>query len=148
MKLILLGTIAVAAGVLASNQLSQRPTRAIEQELIRLDKEWNEAEARRDVATLERIMSSDFQSIGEDGSVETRANVLDAFRSGDVRLESIEAGDYSVSVYDDVAWMTHRATLRGTYKGQDIGSTYRTTHLWIKEDGQWRVASSQKTAIR
>ena len=125
----------------------RRPSSAIEQELVKLDKEWNDAEVRADIAALDRILADDFIPIGVRGAVETKHAVLDDFKSGDTKLESISADDCRVRVYGNVAVMTHRATLKGQHKGQDISMTYRTTHVWVKQRGRWQVVVSQQTRI-
>lgn len=124
-----------------------KPNGGVEQELIRLDQVWNEAEVRGDTAALERLLSDDFVSVGLRGTIQARAEVLEDFRSGDAKLTSLVADDYRVRIYGETAVMTHRATLKGTYKGQDISNTYRTTHVWVKQHGRWQVVASQQTGL-
>ena len=119
----------------------------IEQELIRLDKEWNDAEVRCDLATLDRILADEFISTWLDGTLETKAKVLDDFKSGDVNFESMTCNDYPVRVYGDTVVMNHCTVLKGRYKSEDFGMTYRTPHVWLERDGRWQVVASQITRI-
>jgi ketosteroid isomerase-like protein len=119
----------------------------IEQEPIRLDREWNDAEVRCDLATLDCILADEFISTWLDGTLETKAKVLDDFRSGDVNFESIICDDYRVRVYGDTVVMNHRTVLKGQYKSEDFGMTYRTTVVWLKRDGRWQVVASQITRM-
>ncbi len=119
----------------------------IAEELINLDKEWNDAEVRGDTATLDRILADEVISTWLDGSVETKAEVLEAFESGDATFESMTCDDYVVRVYGDTAVMNHHATVKGQHKGQEFSITYRTTHVWARRGGQWRVIANQLTRI-
>jgi ketosteroid isomerase-like protein len=59
--------------------------------------------------------------------------------SKDVNFESMTCDDYRVRVYGNTAVMNHRTVLKGRYKGEDFGMTYRTTHVWHKRGGRWQV---------
>jgi hypothetical protein len=124
---------------------------ALEQELIDLDRQWNDAEARpkgeRDVALLDRILVPEFISISEEGEVETKDAVLSGFASGDVRIECIACDQYTVRVYGDTAVMSHRAALKDTHRDQDMSSTYRITHRWVRRGTGRQIVASQKTCI-
>jgi ketosteroid isomerase-like protein len=43
--------------------------------------------------------------------------------------------------------MNHHATVKGQHKGQEFSITYRTTHVWARRGGQWRVIANQLTWI-
>jgi ketosteroid isomerase-like protein len=122
-------------------------SRMIEEELITLDKEWNDAEVRGDIVTLERILADELISTWLDGSVETKAKVLESFKSGNVIFESMTCNDYVVRVYGDMAVMNHSATMKGQHNDQDFHITYGTTHVWARRGGQWQVIANQLTHI-
>jgi hypothetical protein len=45
----------------------------------------------------------------------------------------------------DVAQVTYRATIKGTYAGKAVPSPVYVGEVWIKRDGKWLQASYQET---
>ncbi len=153
-RILVTGMLTIAASSLVFGKATtkkdnqdRKQSSTIEQELIKLDNEWNDAEVSADIPKLDRILADPFISTSVSGAVETKAAVLEEFKSGDTKLESIAADDYRVRVYGNTAVMNHRATMKGQYKGQDISSAYRTTHVWVKQHGRWHVVATQQTRI-
>jgi ketosteroid isomerase-like protein len=52
-----------------------------------------------------------------------------------------------VRVHGDVAVVTSRNTIKGTYMGKDISGAYRGTDVFVKRGGQWQVLTTQATAV-
>jgi ketosteroid isomerase-like protein len=45
----------------------------------------------------------------------------------------------------DVAQVTYRATIKGTYAGKVVPSPVYVSEVWVKRDGKWLQASYQET---
>jgi hypothetical protein len=45
----------------------------------------------------------------------------------------------------DVALGWYRATIKGTYQGQEVPSPVQVGEVWVKRDGKWVQASYQET---
>jgi ketosteroid isomerase-like protein len=52
-----------------------------------------------------------------------------------------------VRVIGDVAVVTARNTIKGTYMGKDVSGAYRGTDVFVKRGGRWRVLTTQATAV-
>ena len=70
---------------------------------------------------------------------------IGVYRSGDLTSEVTTLDDVSVRAEGATALFTGHATVRSRFKGQDIGSLYRLSKMYEKQQGRWQVIAS-KTA--
>jgi ketosteroid isomerase-like protein len=114
-----------------------------EQELLRANREYDEALVRGDIVVLERLYSDEFVYTTPDGEVRDKAHQLAFTRTGDVRLESGQSDDVRVRVYGNTAVMTGRFTAKGKLKDRNINIRERYTAVWVKRKGRWRLVAEQ-----
>src|SRR6266478_7364984 len=119
-----------------------------EQEVLRLADTWAAAELRGDTAFLEDRLSDDFIGIGPLGFMLTKQEWLARHRSGDLKYESFSLDEVKVRVYnDDAAVLTGRQVQNGAYRGNSIQAQFRTTLVFVRQQGQWQLASLQLSTI-
>jgi hypothetical protein len=119
----------------------------IEQEVLRLADTWATAELRGDSAFLERTLSDDFIAIGPLGFMLTKEEWLARHSSGDLKYESFTLDEVKVRVYNDAAVLTGRQVQNVAYRGNPIQGQFRTTLVFVRLQGQWRLVSLQLSAI-
>ncbi len=117
-------------------------------DLIELGENLRKAELRGDVAFMDGILAPDFIGIGPRGFILDKEGWLARHRSGDLRYEAIERDEVTVRTYGDAAIMTSRERTRAKYKGREVpGGPFRTTHVFVKQEGGWRLAGVQLSPI-
>ena len=119
----------------------------IEQEVLRLADAWATAELHADIAFLERTLSDDFIGIGPLGFMLTKQEWLARHRSGDLKYESFGLDEGKVRVYNDAAILTGRQVQNAVYRGNPMPGQFRTTLVFVQQQGQWRLASLQLSTI-
>jgi uncharacterized protein (TIGR02246 family) len=120
---------------------------AEEQAVIKVEQDWGAALARRDVATIERILGKEWtENVG--GQITTRAQAIAGQKSGAIRFESITVHDLGVHVFGDAAVATMLVVIKGTQNGSDRSGSERSTDFFVKRDGRWQAVSTQNTAIK
>jgi ketosteroid isomerase-like protein len=119
----------------------------IEQEVRRLADTWAMAELSGDTAFLERTLADDFIGIGPLGFMLTKQEWLARHRSGDLKYESFTLDEFKVRVYNDAAVLTGRQVQNAAYRGNPIQGQFRTTVVFVQQQGQWRLASLQLSTI-
>ena len=127
---------------------SQRPPVESDQQiLIELERGWNEAFYRKDVAFIERLLAEEFMATYDDGSRGDKAKELALTAEFNQRVESALQDEFTVRVYRDTAvvWFTLR--LVGIRQGQRAEVTYRYTDVWVLRDGRWKCVSTQSTKV-
>ena len=152
MRRIFLGASVVvlvsAVAVLAQTQYTFGKKVSAEQELIALENRWNDAAVKRDWASLDEILTSDFMWTDPDGNVWTKAEFLASLKSGENVITSSVADDVRVRVYGDAAVVTGRTTVKEQHKGKDISGQYRWTDMWAKDyAGRWKCVADQSSKI-
>ena len=127
--------------------LAQTQSENPEQELIKLEKEWGEAEVRRDIAFFERILADEYMFTNPEGAVWTKAQYIANLKSGDLMVLSSVLDEIKVRVYGDSAVCFGRATGRAQLKGKDVSSQYRFTDTWVKRAGRWQCVADHSSVI-
>jgi len=145
-------TIAILAMALSSLALAQTsdkkaaPSSKAEQEVVKVSDEIIEALGRNDVAALDRLYADDYivtQSFG----ITSKAQLLDAYKSGRLKYTSASDKDRVIRVYGDTAVTTGILTLKGQNPNGDFTSNTRFTAVFLKQQGRWRLVAAQLTDI-
>ncbi len=146
----LIAVLVIAASSLATGQTlsgnANRDSRA-EQSVRQLENELIEAQMRGDTTVFGRILADDFTGTNAFGTVANKAEVLNLYRTGSIKRESVSLDDVNVRVYGDTAVVTGRATLKGQFTGQDTTGKFRYTRVYVKRNGRWQVVAWQATRI-
>jgi ketosteroid isomerase-like protein len=114
----------------------------------RADKERSEAISKGDVATIDKTTSDTYVFTDFTGRVSTKKELMDAFKSGAIKIQSQEPTDVKVQIYGNTAVETGKVSGQGTRDGQDISGTARFTRVWVNHGGTWQTVAFQETKIQ
>jgi hypothetical protein len=81
------------------------------------------------------------------GSEITKPALLAGIGSGQVEFESIEPTDNSVRLYQRTAVVTGRTQIKGRLGDAPFAASGRYTHVFITQEGTWRLVAAQGTQI-
>ena|SRR5688572_19178890 len=110
-------------------------------EIVALEAELRRAQLEADVDALDRLIAEELLFTGPDGRLGTKAQDLDAHRSGVVRFREHEPTELRIRrVGADAAIVALCARLAVDVNGSTARGTYRYTRFWAREQGAWRVA--------
>ena len=119
-----------------------------DQEMIQLEARMRVAQLEADVATLDALISDDLLFTGPDGRLGTKAQDLEAHRSGLVRFKEHEPEELRVRrIGTDVGVVALRARLAVEVAGSLIRGTHRYTRVWAREGTAWRVVGGHVAAV-
>jgi hypothetical protein len=117
---------------------------AVEQTLIRLDRELMDAAVRKDKTVFERTALDRYVFVNPGGGVQERAEAMEG-----PNLESIQTENVMVRVDGDTAVLTGRAMVKGKFaNGRDISGQYTYMRVLVKQKGQWRLAAMSVVPIQ
>ena len=148
-QILIIAILAMAMSSLALAQTSDKkaaPISKAEQEVVKVSDEIIEALGRTDVVALDRLYADDYiltQSFG----LTSKAQLLDAYKSGRVKYTSASDKDLSVRVYGDTAVTTGILILKGQNPNGDFTMNARCTSVFLKQQGRWRLVASQLSDI-
>jgi uncharacterized protein (TIGR02246 family) len=118
------------------------------EEIKRLNDVWITAWFEKDAATVDALMTPDYEYVGPNGKILDRATILRIIRSPtyklmsgsrtEVKLAEIAPGVFSVS---------YRWQGTGTYEGRSFTDDHRGTMLFVRRKGKWLVAHEQCSPI-
>ena len=101
-----------------------------------------------DVEALERILADDFLMIDViSGSEVSRTAFLELVGSGQLEFEAIEPADGRVRLHGTTAIVTGRTRMAGRFSGTPFSASSRYTHVFVEQEGRWRLAAAQGTPI-
>jgi butyrate kinase len=127
--------------------LAQQKSGSAERELLKLENGWNEANLKRDIAFLDRILADDF-TMGEfDGTVTTKAQLLGYLKSGEYAVTSAVYTSIKVRVYGDAAVVIGRTVEKSQFKGADASGEYLWTDTWVKIDNRWQCVANHGSKV-
>ncbi len=158
-KAITVATVLAALGAVAGWQGSARAAEktnkgaaaggGAEATLTKLSEKLREAALKGDAATIQELHADDYFSISAvTGAPGTKADLVDNYKSGKLKYESIDTSDMKIQFYGpDTALVTAKANVKGKLGDQDFSGTYRAARLWVKRGGKWQVVFFQTTKV-
>jgi ketosteroid isomerase-like protein len=148
MKTILVIFVLISqASFVVGQTMNKEPDRnSIEQELRKLESQWQEALTHRDVTMLDRLMADDYTLITVSGEVVNKARVLAEVKSANANAD-VRNTDVAVHLYNDVAIVTGLVLISGRFNDNDVSTRSRYMKVYVKRQGQWRVVAAQATLI-
>jgi len=144
----LIAQCCVLSTALAATLSSQTlPVKSAQQVLIELERGWNEAFYRKDVAYIENILADEFVATYDDGSRGDKAHELALVAEFDQQVVSATQDEFTVKVYDDTAVVWFTLNLVGIRQGERAEVVLRFTDVFVLRDGDWQCVSSQSTKV-
>ena len=101
-----------------------------------------------DVPGLAAAMSDDLTYTHSNANVETKAEFLEAIRSGRSRYKSVTFDDRRVRLHGDAtAIVSGTCRVQVTSGGRDLDIRLRFTELYVKQGGAGKMALGQSTRV-
>jgi len=150
-RLVLFGTavVALAAFLGAQSKTAAAISDAgAKEEILKIERERNEAIIRGDAAALDRLTSDDYTFITLRGELRTKAEIVRGFKSGSFHYDSRQISDLNVRIYGSAAVVTGRSNQKGRENGKDYSGDYLFTRVYSKQGGHWRTVALQTTLIQ
>ena len=118
------------------------------EQVRQLETQYGEALIKKDIATLQRIWSDDYQFINGSGALLNKAQRLENVRSTQTEIRAVQETDVRIRlVGGNTAVLTSHLVLTARYSGQEASGEYRNTAIWVKNQGSWQMVSNQITPI-
>jgi ketosteroid isomerase-like protein len=120
----------------------------LKQALIQLKHDIGQAYVKRDIAALERLYADDYTVTDESGETTNKTQEIDRLRSGNAFYESTSYEDVKVRIYDKVAIVAGRGTVKGRGKNGAFHKQYFSTNVFIQDKGVWRAVSAHISGVK
>ena len=140
------------SGWAQGNLPSAAPMRAngsasVEEELKTLELKLADLIIRGDWDEYEKHLAADYTRVAADAKLENKDEVMSAFRKGPRKIIVMEPEDLRVVIYGEAAVMQGHVTTSVRESGHVNTRNERFTEVFVRQDGQWRMAAEQETSM-
>jgi len=120
-----------------------------DQEIVMLEARIRAAQLSADTTALNELISDDLLFTGPDGRLGTKAQDIEAYRSGTVKFIAHIPEELRIRrVGANVAISSLRAQLTVDVAGNISRGTYHYTRVWAREDDKiWRVVGGHVSLV-
>jgi len=120
-----------------------------DQEIVNLEARIRTAQLSADITALDELISDDLLFAGPDGQLGTKAQDIEAYRSGTVKFLAHVPQELRIRrVGTNVAISSLRAQLTVDVAGNISRGMYRYTRIWAREDDKlWRVVGGHVSVV-
>ncbi|HZP47820.1 MAG TPA: nuclear transport factor 2 family protein [Vicinamibacterales bacterium] len=114
--------------------------------VLAVERQWNDARAHADVATLDRILLDDWTVTHANGTTDSKTTYLADLKSGARTFGGdVTERDVTVRFFGDTAIVAGSSESAVTLNGQRQGGSLHFTRVYVRRNGAWRMAVSQAT---
>jgi hypothetical protein len=122
-------------------------TAGVEDELRAAQAARIAATTRVDLQALGEILADELTYTHSSAKLETKAEFLEALRTGAYKYRSIAPRDVTARVYGEAAVLSGVAEVDVVSGGNPLLLKLRFTEVWVKKGGRWRLAAWQSTRM-
>ena len=116
---------------------------AAEDRLREAERELQSAMRAGDVGALDRLIDDRVIATAPDGRQFTKAQDLEAHRSGTLVIQDLTEEELSIVVAGDTGVTVVLLALTGVNEGEEFAARLRYTRTWIRHGGdRWRVLAA------
>lgn len=120
------------------------PDPKIAQEVLELERRWNEAIVSRDTAFISSLLAPDFLHVAADGSVNDKKTILLAVSNPNSVINPFQSQDVRVRQYGkNTLILTGWYLQTGAWLSQPFALRLRYTDIFVKLQGRWQAVSTQ-----
>jgi ketosteroid isomerase-like protein len=134
--------IGLLAGCSSVQSTASSSTAAIAALSAQADR-WDKAIIAKDRAAIEANMADDFRQIDGAGNVETKKSFLRDIVAPELKIDPYTVEDFEVRLYGEVALLSGRTRMTGSYNGKPFTTHYRYIDVYVRRAGEWKIVSVQ-----
>jgi len=117
-----------------------------EQALYQIERDWAEALVKKDIATLDKMLATEFQA-NYVGLVGNKKEVLSVLKSDTSKTESLVLSEMKAIVFGDRAIVNGLTTEKSITAGKDTSGQYRWTDVFVKREGRWQCVTGYAAKV-
>jgi ketosteroid isomerase-like protein len=117
--------------------------RSAEAQIVDAEERLRTAMLHSDVSALDELLAPELIFTNHLGQLLGKENDLAAYRSGALKVKELKPSEQQVRLHGDVAIVSVRMQLSGTYDGNPANGDFRFTRLWaLSPHKTWHVVAA------
>jgi len=145
---ILTAALAVSACAQSTPGNNANTADEVRQQILAMEHGLEQALAANDMETLGRIYSDEYVYTNASGELLTKSQFLADLQSHKHKILEVKHDDIQLHVYENTVVVTGISTSKFEYKGAVTAGPRRFTNVYVKQEGQWKLAVHDVTDIR
>ena len=106
------------------------------------------AQLASDVSELDRLIDPALVFAGPDGVLYSKSDDLAAHRDGMIRITRLEPSEEQIHFFGEVAVVSVRMEMAGTFHGTPFAGPARYTRVWCERPAGWRIVAGHVSAVQ
>ena len=120
----------------------------LQEQIAQAEDHLRSAMLTSDVAALNELLAPDLIFINHLGLLLSKDDDLAAYRSGVLKVVSLEPSEQHVKALGDVAVVSVRVRLTGTFGGAPANGDFRFTRVWARSQQEtWQIVAAHAGLI-
>ena len=142
---ILLAVVTSSATAMAQQQSSRKSDEAAIREM---EAKWDTAAINNDVKMFNAILADGFISTNPRAEVQTKSQMLEAMKAGNLKFLTSKGDDIKVFLHGDAAIVSGRWKSKYIENGKTYDVLERYTASYARQNGVWRCTSTHSSTIQ
>src|SRR6478736_2891580 len=117
------------------------------QKVIDLDRQRMEAMAKKDIAALNKLISSDLVYTHSSARLDTKDSLIGAMESGRTVYTAVVPSDVKAQDLGDTVVLTGSCKISVMSQGRPNSFGVRFTDVYANKGGQWQMVTWQSTRL-
>ena len=113
--------------------------------VLNAEKAWAQAAVAADTAALDKLLADDLTYCHANGAKDTKASYLDKIRTGRPKYLLLDFEKLEAKVFGDVAVANSTVHMRSVSGGNEQDVKLVLMHVYVKQQGQWRLLAHQSS---
>ncbi len=149
-RILLLIALMVLVSTCVQGQAKDGQAKIKAKEFTLLQKAADEAEDKKGLAALDRLLADDYIFTAPGGAVTNKKQLIEEIKTNVPDAgQTISYDEATANVYGNAAVVNYILIVKARDKeGKDYAHRYRNTVVWVKQQGHWRIASIHVSRIR
>lgn len=118
-----------------------------EEQLKKYETDRAAAVVKGDAAAVADGTADDYTFITANGQMMDKSQLVNAMKSGDLKLTSNDISDLKIHVYGNTAVITGKSDVKGSIGGKDATGQDLFTRVLVKNNGKWQSVALQQTKV-
>lgn len=119
-----------------------------EGQLIEAEEQLRLAMLDSDVDTLDKLLADDLVFTNHLGQVLGKQDDLAAHQSGKFKIEVLNPSERRIQVIKNIAIVTVKVHLVGSYENTDFDNNLRFTRIWnLSSSGNWQIVGAHSSVV-
>jgi len=116
--------------------------------ITRLSQAFSDASASGDAKALDNLLDTNVVFMGEDGTLSSKRDIVAGAAPPPKGVSStLVQSDFHVALHGNVAVTSFTDNAIFVTYGQTANDSFRSTEVWLKEHGSWKMVSSQTVEV-